>query len=73
MRLGKRLLIASSTVCAFVCLGLVARATDKKDYSREVEIIPRAVDGATCGLATTMDVLKPRKGANGGGNPPPRQ
>ena len=67
MRLGNGLMIRSSLICGFVCLGLVARAADTKDYSKEVEIIPNAVDGPKFGMAITMDVLKPRKNTNGAG------
>ena len=44
-----------------------AMAADNKDYSKTVEVSTDVVYGHKFGLAMTMDVLRPKKDANGAG------
>ena len=61
-----RSIIKFAIVCLFLCPGLAARAADK-DYSKDVEVSTDVVYGHKFALAMTMDVLRPRKNANGAG------
>jgi formylglycine-generating enzyme required for sulfatase activity/pimeloyl-ACP methyl ester carboxylesterase len=61
-----RSIVKFAIVCLFLCPGLAARAADK-DYSKDVEVSTDVVYGHKFALAMTMDVLRPRKNANGAG------
>ena len=59
--------MASAAILAVLSLTGVSTAAEEKDYFKEVEIIPDVVYGHKFGLALTLDVLKPKKDANGAG------
>ena len=62
-----KLMIESAIACLFACLAIAAPAAEKKDYFRDVEVHGDVVYGHKFALAMTMDVLRPKKGANGAG------
>jgi formylglycine-generating enzyme required for sulfatase activity/acetyl esterase/lipase len=61
-----RLIFKFAIVCLFLCPGIAAIAAEK-DYSKDVEVSTDVVYGHKFALAMTMDVLRPKKNANGAG------
>ena len=61
-----RWIVKFAIVCLFLFPGLAVMAAEK-DYSKDVEVSTDVVYGHKFALAMTMDVLRPRKNANGAG------